>query len=75
MIGAYLMVAAALALAASYVAIIHYLLSHVERRDLSAEGLLTCNNDRVALTRRGLLQADRLLPLFYDSPYRKVRYA
>ena len=36
MIGAYLMVAAALALAASYVAIIHYLLSHVERRDLSA---------------------------------------
>ena len=38
MIGAYLMVAAALALAASYVAIIHYLLSHVERRDLSALG-------------------------------------
>ena len=43
-------------------------------RDLSAQGLLNCDNDRVALTRRGLLQADRLLPLFYDAPYRKVRY-
>ena len=43
--------------------------------DLSAKGLLGYDRDHVALTRRGLLQADRLLPLFYDSPYRKIRYA
>jgi oxygen-independent coproporphyrinogen-3 oxidase len=43
--------------------------------DLQTQGLLNYDRDRVALTRRGLLQTDRLLPLFYDAQYRKVRYA
>ena len=42
---------------------------------LQTQGLLNYDRDRVTLTRRGLLQADRLLPLFYDAQYRKVRYA
>lgn len=43
--------------------------------DLRAQGMLHYDRDRVTLTRQGLLQADRLLPLFYDAQYRKVRYA
>ena len=43
--------------------------------DLQTQGLLNYDRDRVTLTRRGLLQADRLLPLFYDGQYQKVRYA
>ena len=38
MIGEYLIVAGVLALAGGYMAIIHYLLNQVERRDLAALG-------------------------------------
>jgi oxygen-independent coproporphyrinogen III oxidase len=43
-------------------------------RDLEREGMLRAEGDTVALTRAGLLQVDRLLPSFYDDPYRQVRY-
>lgn len=42
---------------------------------LSAQGFLSHDRERVTLTRRGLLQADRLLPMFYDARYQSVRYA
>ena len=38
MIDAYLVVAGVLAMVAGYIAIINYMLSHVERRDLAALG-------------------------------------
>ncbi len=41
---------------------------------LRAEGMLTAGAGEVVLTRRGLLQADRLLPEFYDPCYRDARY-
>ena len=43
-------------------------------RALAAEGWLTWSSDAVRLTREGLLRADRLLPHFYDSRFRDVRY-
>jgi len=39
-----------------------------------AEELLTVRGDRVELTRLGLLQADRLLPEFFEPEHRGVRY-
>ena len=41
---------------------------------LAAEGWLTWSDDAVRLTRQGLLRVDRLLPRFYDSHFRDVRY-
>ncbi len=42
---------------------------------LAAEDLLTASSEGVRLTKNGLLQADRLLPAFYDAPFRNVRYS
>ncbi|MEA2560429.1 MAG: hypothetical protein QOH06_1933 [Acidobacteriota bacterium] len=41
---------------------------------LEEEGMLRVEGDRIALTRAGLLQVDRLLPSFYDDQYRNARY-
>jgi oxygen-independent coproporphyrinogen-3 oxidase len=41
---------------------------------LAAEGWLTYSDDAVRLTRQGLLRVDRLLPRFYDSEFRDIRY-
>ena len=38
------------------------------------QGLLQFDNDRVELTRKGLLQVDALLPDFFEPQYRGVRY-
>ena len=43
-------------------------------RVCAAEGWLTVTDEAVRLTRRGLLRVDRLLPRFYDSRFRDVRY-
>jgi len=43
-------------------------------RHLEAEGMLRVEGERVALTRAGLLQVDRLLPELYDERYRNLRY-
>ena len=39
-----------------------------------AAGALTIVGDRIELTRQGLLEADRLLPTFFESENRGVRY-
>jgi oxygen-independent coproporphyrinogen-3 oxidase len=41
---------------------------------LEADGFLTRTPDGVALTRQGLLQADRLLSVFFEPEYRNTRY-
>ncbi len=44
---------------------------------LEEEGMLRLGEgrrDEIELTRAGLLQVDRLLPAFYDEPYRNARY-
>ena len=41
---------------------------------LAAEGWITHSRDVVQLTRQGLLQADRLLSRFYDTPLQEIRY-
>ncbi len=38
------------------------------------DGMLTLTDDRVTLTRKGLLHADGLLPAFFEPEYRGVRY-
>ena len=38
------------------------------------DGMLTLGEDRVTLTRKGLLHADGLLPEFFEPEYRGVRY-
>ena len=43
-------------------------------RKLEEEGMLRVEGEKVALTRAGLLQVDRLLPSFYDDKYRNARY-
>jgi oxygen-independent coproporphyrinogen-3 oxidase len=43
-------------------------------RAFAAEAWLTVSDEAVRLTRRGLLRVDRLLPRFYDSRFRDVRY-
>ena len=43
-------------------------------RELRAEGMLTVSESGVRLTGEGLLKVDRLLPRFYDPPYRELRY-
>ena len=41
---------------------------------LQEEGLVETDGSAVTLTRPGLLRADRLLPLFYDTRYSGTRY-
>jgi oxygen-independent coproporphyrinogen III oxidase len=38
------------------------------------DGLLTVKDDRIELTRKGLLRADALLPAFFEPQHRGVRY-
>jgi oxygen-independent coproporphyrinogen-3 oxidase len=42
--------------------------------ELAAEGFLTTGDDRVALTREGLLRVDSLLPRFFKPEHATVRY-
>ena len=42
--------------------------------DMERRGFLRMNEAGVELTRRGLLQVDRLLPHFYDPRYSGARY-
>ena len=39
-----------------------------------SKGYLTVNGDEVTLTRKGLLQADTLLPEYFEEQHREVRY-
>jgi oxygen-independent coproporphyrinogen-3 oxidase len=41
---------------------------------LEREGLLTVGNDRVSMTRPGLLRVDSLLPRFFKPEHQMVRY-
>jgi oxygen-independent coproporphyrinogen-3 oxidase len=41
---------------------------------LSGEGMLGREGDRIALTRRGLLQVDHFLSEFFEPELRSVRY-
>jgi oxygen-independent coproporphyrinogen-3 oxidase len=41
---------------------------------LAGEGYLEKQNGTLALTRQGLLQIDRLLPIFFEPEYRGTRY-
>jgi oxygen-independent coproporphyrinogen-3 oxidase len=43
-------------------------------RQLAEEGFLTMTPDGVELTRDGLLQVDRLLPVFFEPEHRGTRY-
>jgi oxygen-independent coproporphyrinogen-3 oxidase len=38
------------------------------------DGMLTISGDRIELTRKGLLHADALLPIFFEEEHRGVRY-
>lgn len=38
------------------------------------DGMLTISGDRIELTRKGLLHADALLPVFFEPEHRGVRY-
>ena len=42
---------------------------------LREEGYLDVSDNAVEVTRKGLLQVDRLLPAFFDPQYRGTRYA
>jgi oxygen-independent coproporphyrinogen-3 oxidase len=41
---------------------------------LRRDGYLTENNAEIVLTRKGLLEADRLLPVFFEPQHRVARY-
>jgi oxygen-independent coproporphyrinogen III oxidase len=41
---------------------------------LEEAGYLTRTDDGVSLTRKGLLQVDRLLPAFFEPRHRGARY-
>ncbi|HEY8506450.1 MAG TPA: coproporphyrinogen-III oxidase family protein [Gemmataceae bacterium] len=43
-------------------------------RALEGLGYLTLHDGRIELTRKGLLQVDRLLPTFFEEKYRTTRY-
>lgn len=45
-----------------------------EFEQLQAQGCLIVHDDRVEVTRNGLLQVDRHLPTFFDPKYRNARY-
>ena len=40
----------------------------------TSDDLLAVNNERVELTRKGLLRVDALLPAFFESEHQGVRY-
>jgi oxygen-independent coproporphyrinogen III oxidase len=42
--------------------------------ELAEEGYLTHTEDGVELTRKGLLEVDRLLPVFFEPQHRGTRY-
>jgi oxygen-independent coproporphyrinogen-3 oxidase len=42
--------------------------------ELEADGHVTLDNGEVQVTRDGLLQVDRLLPIFFEPQYRGTRY-
>ena len=43
-------------------------------RELEHQGMLKANRQEIRLSRRGLLQVDGLLPMFYAPEYRGARY-
>jgi oxygen-independent coproporphyrinogen-3 oxidase len=43
-------------------------------QELAEEGLLTIGQDRITLTRAGLLRVDSLLPRFFKPEHSAVRY-
>jgi len=43
-------------------------------REHAEDGMLTIDGDRIELTRQGLLQADGLLPVFFEPEHQGVRY-
>ena len=43
-------------------------------RQYTADGMVQIGGDRIELTRKGLLQVDSLLPAFFESQHRGVRY-
>jgi oxygen-independent coproporphyrinogen-3 oxidase len=45
-----------------------------ELAELAGEQLLTTSNDKVSLTRQGLLRVDSLLPRFFKPEHQSVRY-
>lgn len=45
-----------------------------EWEQLRQDGMVQWEGDQITLTRRGLLQADGLLPMFFEPEYRGVRY-
>jgi len=47
---------------------------HSQLDELVNAGVLTLGDDRVALTREGLLRVDSLLPRFFKPEHRSVRY-
>ncbi|MCA9220871.1 MAG: coproporphyrinogen III oxidase family protein, partial [Planctomycetales bacterium] len=46
----------------------------VEWESHAADGMLTIDGERIELTRKGLLHADGLLPVFFEPEHRGVRY-
>ena len=47
---------------------------HAEWRSYADEGWLTIGNDRIELTREGMLRVDGLLPAFFEAEHQGVRY-
>ncbi len=45
-----------------------------EWRQHAADGYLTIDDDRIELTRQGLLRVDGLLPVFFEPEFRGIRY-
>ena len=45
-----------------------------EYKSLVDEGMLVMSDDRIELTRQGLLCADTLLPRFFESQFQNIRY-
>jgi oxygen-independent coproporphyrinogen-3 oxidase len=45
-----------------------------EWRDHRAAGYVEISDDRIELTRAGLLQVDSLLPAFFEPEHQGVRY-
>jgi oxygen-independent coproporphyrinogen-3 oxidase len=43
-------------------------------KQLTSQGLANVCLDALFLTRKGLLQIDRYLPMFFDAQYRSARY-
>ena len=42
--------------------------------DYAAEGYATVEDDRIELSRAGLLRVDAILPAFFESQFQHVRY-